>query len=305
MDQSGGSAALRFAMSNLIGKVVQVQTTTGAVYEGIFHTADLTPGPEAISVVLKKAYKKDAESKTPTSPFSNTLEKASKDLVIHDLMIKGSSVAQISAVGLDLGFKAPPPDGLDGFTDTGISGGHGQIHERKLEAWTPDDGDTFDMSLEAPSSRGGKKGGSFWSPEEMFATNAREHNYETAWDEDEYTTKIDKSAPGYQAKMAKAKRIAEEINRGEGVVKSDNPHLLHDRGVEIELDGNEEALFGSVARNENPNAYKPPHMRSNSNESGSKRPAKPNKTDGAQSKAESSPSKPPGLTKPPDRKSVV
>ncbi len=85
-----------------------------------------------------------------------------------------------------------------------------------------------------------KKGGSFWSPEEMFEKNRREHDYKTSWDEHEYTTKIDKSDPRYHEKMAMAKRLANEIERGIGVAKSNNPHVLHDRGIDIDLDGKEE-----------------------------------------------------------------
>ena len=50
---------------------------------------------------------------------------------------------------MNLAFTAPPPPGADGFTDTGISGGHGQAQERELQAWKPDNNDAFgDMSMD-------------------------------------------------------------------------------------------------------------------------------------------------------------
>lgn len=39
-------------------RTLQVQTITGCVYEGVFHAADLSTGPDAVGVALKKAYKK-------------------------------------------------------------------------------------------------------------------------------------------------------------------------------------------------------------------------------------------------------
>jgi hypothetical protein len=104
-------------------------------------------------------------------------------------MIKGSDVAQISAVGIDLGFKPPPPPGSagsDGFTDTGISGGHGgRFKERELEAWVGDPSMDVDLNTSGQRQQGGRNGGSYWSAEAMFAKNKKDHGYEGTWNEDE------------------------------------------------------------------------------------------------------------------------
>jgi len=263
---SSEQGKLAFALVNFVGRSVQVQTMTGMVYEGIFHSVDLSPGKDTLGVALRKAYKK-ADS-TPESPFSSEREVPSRDRVIHELLISGSDVAQISAIGIDLGFKPPPPEDADGFTDTGISGGHGAIKERKLQAWNAGDGAAVPLELEG-NLRGQKSGqgsnGSFWSPEEMFAKNKQDHNYKSTWDENDYTTKIDKQDPAYAKKAAEADRLAREIMGGVGVSGSKNPQLLHDRHGGQVRGMNEEDLFGSVQRTPLPsrgaNAWVPPNQR--------------------------------------------
>jgi len=243
---SSEQGKLAFALVNFVGRSVQVQTMTGMVYEGIFHAVDLSPGKDTLGVALRKAYKK-ADS-TPESPFSAEREQPSRDRVIHELLISGSDVAQISAVGIDLGFKPPPPEDSDGFTDTGISGGHGVIKERKLQAWSAGDGDV-PLELEGGLGVGKQgKGSSYWSPEEMFKKNKEDHNYKSTWDESDYTTKINTDDPAYARKAKEADRLAREIMGGVGVSNSKNPQLLHDRHGGQVRGMNEEDLFGSVQR---------------------------------------------------------
>ena len=156
---------------------------------------------------------------------------------------------------MNLAFTAPPPPGSDSFTDTGISGGHGAAQERELQAWKPDNHDTFgDVSL---MDMGGSSG---WSAEDMFATNSREHGYQSSYNEDEYTTKINKNDPEYMRKMRKADQLAREIQSGVGVGQSQNPHTLADRGIATNM--SEEEMHASVLRKgDNDTRYVPPSMR--------------------------------------------
>jgi len=242
---------LVFAMANMVGHHVQVQTMNGQVYEGIFHATDLSRAEDGPGVALRKAYKKT--NVKAASPFNDKKEAPSRDRICHELLISGSNVAQISVVGMNLAFTAPPPPGADGFTDTGISGGHGQAQERELQAWKPDNNDAFgDMSMDT--------GATGWTPEEMFAKNARDHNYKSEYDELEYTTSINKKDPKYLQRLKDAERVAREIQKGVGVGNSTNPHLLADRGIESNM--TEEELHASVIRPKGPNRYVPPSQRS-------------------------------------------
>lgn len=238
---------LKFAMVNMIGYRVQVQTTCGTVYEGIFQAASSHPG-RPIGVVLGHAYKKT--NVDPKTPFSGPPVPANRDTVTKQLVIKEELVAQIAVVGVDLSYTAPPPDGIDGFTDTGISGGYGRVRERKLEAWAPaPEDEAFDVG--DLGSGGTQKG---WRAEDMFEKNARDHQYKSEYNELDYTTEINRNHPDYIKRMNLAEKAARDIiHSGSG--GNVNPHILAERGFDI--DKSEEDQFSSVLSDK----YVPPSRR--------------------------------------------
>jgi PAB1-binding protein PBP1 len=73
-----------------------------------------------------------------------------------------------------------------------------------LKAWVPDAGYEVDESLEKPSAGGA------W---DQFAENERLFGLKTDYDENIYTTAIDKSHPQYKERLAAAERKAREIER--------------------------------------------------------------------------------------------
>lgn len=89
-------------------------------------------------------------------------------------------------------------------TDTAISNGR-LGSERVLQPWVPDAADEVDGSLE--KSSGSSKG---W---DQFAANEHLFGIKTDYDENIYTTIIDKSHPQYQQRMLAADRKAREIER--------------------------------------------------------------------------------------------
>jgi len=243
---------VKFATVNMIGYRVQVQTTNGNVFEGIFQAGSVIPGKE-VGVVLGHAYKK--EGVDPKAPFAGPPAAANRDTVIKQLVIKDDDVAQIAVVGVDLSYKAAPPDGIDSFSDTGISGGYGQVRERELKAWTPSaEDEALTATLGGPSAQS-QQAGVNWTPEEMFAKNARDHNYKSEYNEFDYTTKINTSDPKYRQRMQQAERLAAGIVGGSTV--GVNPHVLEDRGIDVGMD--DAKLYSDVQRN--PNAYVPPSQR--------------------------------------------
>jgi len=120
----------------------------------------------------------------------------------------------------------------DFSTDTDISG-HGQFRERVLQPWVPegDSANSVDLNLDASSSD--------W---DQFELNKKLFGVETSWDENIYTTALDKSSKEFKQRAMKAARIAQEIEKG----TKGNFHQQEERGYEVDLD--EEQRYGAVIR---------------------------------------------------------
>ncbi|KAJ8126904.1 hypothetical protein O1611_g6734 [Lasiodiplodia mahajangana] len=95
------------------------------------------------------------------------------------------------------------PNGTSGFrTDTAISSSRNR-GERVLQPWVaPTGSEGIDMTLEKSTS------GRAW---DQFAANERQFGIRTTYDENIYTTAIDKSHPQYKERLAKAEKAAKEI----------------------------------------------------------------------------------------------
>ena len=76
--------------------------------------------------------------------------------------------------------------------------------ERDLKRWVPDSNDETDGSLEKSS------GGGAW---DQFAVNEQLFGLKSDYDENIYTTTIDKNHPQYKERWAEAERKAREIER--------------------------------------------------------------------------------------------
>lgn len=144
-------------------------------------------------------------------------------------------------------------------TDSDISAGFQPGRERELQRWEPSSADVAgDMSLEGTDTSG-------W---DQFAANASLFGATTSsYDENIYTTRIDRSDPDYKRKEAEAARIAREIEGSQ----TDNPHLREERGHVQENDAlGEEERYSGVRRDETnfpplqagqPGKYMPPARR--------------------------------------------
>lgn len=109
-------------------------------------------------------------------------------------------------------------------TDVEISGNQG-VRERPLQRWEPSTDSGNDVSLE-------HTGGSW----DQFQTNEQKFGLKSDYDENIYTTTIDKSSPLYRQREAEAKRIAQEI---EGAA-ADNSHVREERGQDNTTEGLDE-----------------------------------------------------------------
>src|SRR5947209_6071885 len=94
-------------------------------------------------------------------------------------------------VGINPGFK----------TDSDISGNL-TSRERTLQRWEPSADTNVDLALEnSPTGAG-------W---DQFEVNERLYGLKTDYDENIYTTTIDRSDPAYKAREAAAAKLAREI----------------------------------------------------------------------------------------------
>jgi PAB1-binding protein PBP1 len=103
-------------------------------------------------------------------------------------------------------------------TDSAISAGRNQ-GERTLQRWVPDTPEEIYGSLE--SSRTKSSAGAW----DQFAENERRFGLTTDYDENIYTTTIDKSHPQYKQRLAEADKKAREIERS----ATNNAHVAEER----------------------------------------------------------------------------
>ncbi|KZT53513.1 hypothetical protein CALCODRAFT_486277 [Calocera cornea HHB12733] len=91
---------------------------------------------------------------------------------------------------------------------------------------------------------------------DQFAANEKLFGVKTSFDEDLYTTKLDRSASDFKEREKRAQKLAEEIQQS----STANVHIAEERGAKVDDSGvNEEDKYSGVARN--PNVYMPPAAR--------------------------------------------
>ena len=123
--------------------------------------------------------------------------------------------------------------GTSGFrTDTDISG-NVAFRERTLQKWEPTEGANANLSLESSAQSGG------W---DQFATNERLFGVRSDYDENLYTTTIDRSHPQYAERAALAEKKAREIEGSSAL----NAHVREERSQNVTGDKSvdEEDLYG-------------------------------------------------------------
>ncbi|PNY29449.1 Uncharacterized protein TCAP_00639 [Tolypocladium capitatum] len=133
-------------------------------------------------------------------------------------------------------------------------------NERTLQPWVPDSSDGADGGLEASGSSG------HW---DQFAENERLFGLKTDYDENIYTTAINKNHPQYRERIAAAEKKAREIERSAAVTA----HVAEERVMDF-VGGsgpggdNEEDKYSGVRRQDFPplsagreNRYTPPAKR--------------------------------------------
>ncbi|ORX60247.1 hypothetical protein DM01DRAFT_1370840 [Hesseltinella vesiculosa] len=230
-----------FLLGNLSGSKVEVKVKNGTVFEGILQGAT-TDGDLGVSLIMARKLYDPTETtdvaKTNVHPLLPSLLILSKDLV------------EINATNVDLTAGEQVRAEKDSFkTDADIS--NRDYKERELHKWNPDvgDGEVLEALEDITENHSGS-----W---DQFAANEKLFGLKTDFDEEIYTTRLDRSAPDFKDREKWAIEKANEIQKS----TTNNPHLLEERNMAVPNDSgmDEEDRYGAVIRD--PNVYVPPAMR--------------------------------------------
>ncbi|EEP80956.1 predicted protein [Uncinocarpus reesii 1704] len=245
---------LVFLMTAFIGSSATITTKNGEKFSGIFSGSVLEPNETSFILKMTRRASVDPDSIRPngTSHQSSPYLGAAPD---HKMVFDVQNLADFAVEGVSTaGMETKEQNGSAFRTDADISGNQ-PGRERELQPWEPGTDTVVEMSLE-----GGSTG--TW---DQFETNARLFGATSSYDEDLYTTRIDRNDPSYKQKQAEAARIAREIEASE----TTNIHVREERGlVHPNEDIGEEEKYSGVRRDEFPplqtgglNKYTPPARR--------------------------------------------
>ncbi|KAF7087751.1 hypothetical protein CFC21_090915 [Triticum aestivum] len=224
---------LVYVMTQIIGHHVDVHVKNGSVISGIFHA---TNTDKDFGIILKMAQPiKD----TSVGGQINTSDVVRKP---ETMIIPARELVQVFAKDVTLGGdelpKGPVHDKRkDLMIDSAISRSHFP-EERELERWAPDEGDSDCIELE----KFDRKGHRSW---DQFETNAALFGVKSTFNEDLYTTKLERG-PHMRELEKHASRIAREIE-GED---TEDLHLAEERGLYLDedLEHDEEIKYSAVRR---------------------------------------------------------
>ncbi len=226
----------------------------GAVYGGIFHTA--TPFPSLPSDQRHKFVLKAVSIlQAPKAP--NNGVKAGQTLVVDMAQVVQLHLKSIRMDALTNNNNTTKNNPNGTFqTDTEISGKNSGGSKGLVaagSAWTtpiaspPSSGngnsraDALLGNAPRPVQGGGLQGSiGGW---DQFKANEQLFNVKASYDENLYTTELDKSIMD-QEKIEHAEKLAREI---EGAASS-NPHIAEERGHKIQGDYDEEDLYSGVLK---------------------------------------------------------
>ena len=223
----------------LLNHRVTVFLYDGAVFEG---TLDSFETETEFSLILRMA--------TMLKPGREVIDSSVKAGITFELMnIRFDDMAELKAVNNSSSISGST-GGIG--TDSAISKKKGDFgRERELHRWCPDSTPTnsfttfTEESVNATPTANNK-----W---DQFATNEKLFGLKTDFNEELYTTKLDRNSAHIRANEANAERIAKEIMTAS---TGGNVHLAEERGQRLEIGGDdEEMLYGAVIRESLPPGF--------------------------------------------------
>ncbi|KAL8721505.1 MAG: hypothetical protein Q9225_001850 [Loekoesia sp. 1 TL-2023] len=224
---------LLFLMTHLLGLSASITVKSGEIFSGIFFGASLEGNDQ--SYLLKMVQKIRSVDKAEPNGNYETHSDYIGSGEDHAMSFDMKDVVHLAVDGVTFDIREKALNGATaGFrTDADIAG-HLAPRERNLQRWEPSADAEIDMSLEGT--------GGAW---DQFQTNEQRFGLKSDYDENIYTTTIDKSHPDYRRREAEALRIAQEIEGGQ----ADNAHVREERGIIHPEDAvDEEEKYSGVRR---------------------------------------------------------
>ncbi|KAI0025724.1 hypothetical protein F4780DRAFT_222330 [Xylariomycetidae sp. FL0641] len=194
------------------------------------------------------------QQKKTASNVSNGINRELPTMSFQKKDVSNARVVGNSGKGDARSNGSATPFGTDAAISQGRSG-----RERVLQPWVgPSESDGADLSLEKST------GGGAW---DQFAANEAQFGIKSTYDENIYTTAIDKSHPQYRERVAAADRKAREIERSVPTYA----HVAEERKMDYsggadDKGGDEEDKYSGVKRQGFPagnreDKYTPPARR--------------------------------------------
>ncbi|CAG8514546.1 7654_t:CDS:10 [Dentiscutata erythropus] len=219
-----------FLLANFVGINVIVTVKSGIKYQGLLSRACTESELGVVLKCARKVLSKQDEKAIPNG--------------INEFIILAKDLMEIYATGVDFSLSEKTSSEREGFRIDADISGRTDIRERELHKWTPDEsGEAMKESANAS-----------W---DQFAVNEQLFGLTTDYNEEIYTTKLDRSKADYKERERKAINLANEITRE----STTNVHMLEERGHIVEDQMDEEERYGAVVRNRDPSKYTPPHLR--------------------------------------------
>ncbi|KAF3907208.1 hypothetical protein ABW20_dc0100261 [Dactylellina cionopaga] len=251
-----------YLLANCVGRRVTATIKTGAQFQGVYSGSSMNGDFGCILKFAKQTRGPQGEEDQIAPDYiGGGPEKT--------LIIEGKDLMDLEAldVPLDSSEVAASQNGTGQFkTDVDISGNQ-PVRERELQRWQAEEG-AIGLGLE--------DSGDTPAPEkkwDQFETNERLFGVKSDFDENIYTTKIDKSHPMHKQREIAAAKIAREIESNVGPATGLSAHQAEERGMKVDDSGvDEEDKYSSVQRAPSYNAaaattssgaqkYMPPALR--------------------------------------------
>ncbi|KAI9657549.1 MAG: hypothetical protein M1831_004165 [Alyxoria varia] len=221
---------LLFLMANFVGNQATVTAKNGDRFSGIFSGVSLESSESRYVLKMVRKLPNFSDDQANGTTEASDLIGNGDD---HAMTFSTSDVADLSAENISIDKASSKlTNGASSFrTDTDISGNM-SFRERDLTPWQPSTSDDVDLTLSG-------RGNTAW---DQFETNERLYGVTTDYDENLYTTSIDRSHPSYKDRAAAADRKAREIEVAAG--------HSHAHAAETEDGTNEEERYDTVVQHD-------------------------------------------------------
>lgn len=220
----------------LTGKRVHLEVKNGKFYDGVLTTIS----PKCEFVLSKVHMLEDDHGKVDLNKVPNPRQ------LIERVVFSHKDIVTITCPSVDIE-ECKKGDTFQ--TDTSISQRfiNGEINERELQPWQPDENsqDAPVLGVKSEKSNG-------WRVDEMFKVNELKYGVTSSFDSSmaSYTTTLEKkNTEEYMEREKHAAKLAKEIEQDQHF----NDHI--DSGK------TEEDLYSAVVRQSTGNRYVPPHVR--------------------------------------------